>query len=62
MDIKTARQKAHMSQQELADAAGVTRVTIARYEAGERIPNAVTAVKLAAALGCTVEDLIKEDE
>lgn len=61
MDIKTARRKANMSQQELALASGVSRISIARYESGERIPDIVTAAKIAAALGCKVDDLIKEE-
>lgn len=58
MDIKAARLKAGMNQETLAKAAGVSRVSIARYESGERVPDVVTAAKIARALGCKVDDLI----
>lgn len=61
MDIKKARLNADMSQEMLAKAAGVSRISIARYESGERIPDVVTAAKIANALGCKVDDLIKEE-
>jgi molybdate-binding protein/DNA-binding XRE family transcriptional regulator len=46
-----------MSQQELADAAGVARQTIGGMEAELYAPSAAVALKLARALGCTVEEL-----
>lgn len=61
MDIKTARIKAGVSQEELALAAHVSRISIVRYESGERIPDLVTAVRIATALHCKVDDLIKEE-
>lgn len=58
MDIKTLRLKAGMSQEMLAQASGVSRVAIARYETGERVPSIVIAARIAKALGCKVDDLI----
>lgn len=60
MDIKRARLQAGMSQEALARAVGVTRVAIARYETGERTPNVRIASRIAEALGCKLDDLIKE--
>jgi DNA-binding XRE family transcriptional regulator len=58
MDIKKLRIAAGMSQDDLAKAAGISRIAIARYETGERTPSIITAVKIANALGCKVDDLI----
>jgi transcriptional regulator with XRE-family HTH domain len=49
--LKELRDKAGLSQQELADKAGIHRVAVARIETGERSPAWDTAMKLAAALG-----------
>ena len=38
-DIKGLRKKLGMTQQELADKIGVDRVTVARWEAGEKKPS-----------------------
>lgn len=59
-NIKDRREALHMSQEDLAAKANVSRVSIARYEAGERIPNVDVAARIAAALGCTVDELIHE--
>lgn len=61
MDIKKVRLTVGMSQEELAKASGVSRVAIARYEAGERVPSVIIAARIANALGCKVDDLIKEE-
>ncbi len=60
-NIKERREALHMTQEDLAQAAKVTRVSIARYEAGERIPSVDIAARIAAALGCTVDDLIDKE-
>jgi len=46
-----------MSQQDLADLAGVTRQTISGVESGQYAPSVVITLRLAKALGCQVEDL-----
>ena len=58
MDIKRIRVQAGMSQESLAQAVGVSRVSIVRYETGERKPALDVAAKIAKALGCKVDDLI----
>ncbi|WP_443193785.1 substrate-binding domain-containing protein [Nostoc sp. UHCC 0926] len=46
-----------MSQQELANIAGVTRQTIGAVETGQCAPSVTISLRLAKALGCQVEDL-----
>jgi transcriptional regulator with XRE-family HTH domain len=55
--IKQRRQELGLSQAELANAAGVNLRQIRRYEAGEQQPVLAVAVRLASALGVTVNDL-----
>jgi transcriptional regulator with XRE-family HTH domain len=59
MAIKEIREAAGMSQESLAAAAGVTRVSIARYETGERVPSLEIAARIARALNCKIDDLMK---
>jgi putative molybdopterin biosynthesis protein len=51
-----------MSQQQLADAAGVSRQAIGGVEAGHNAPSAAVALRLAKALGCSVEELFWLEE
>jgi transcriptional regulator with XRE-family HTH domain len=51
-----------MSQQDLADASGVHRVSLARLELGEQQPSWETVVKLADALGVSTEAFREEAE
>ena len=62
MDIKTKREAAGLSQEELARVSDVSRVSIARYESGKREPTLTIAAKLAAALNCSVDDLVERKE
>lgn len=55
--LKATRTRLGISQQQLAEAAGVTRQTISGIEAGLYAPSAVVALRLAKALGCRVEEL-----
>lgn len=59
--IKEIRKIRNMTQADLAALLEVTPAAISRYESGERIPDIVTAAKIANALGCKVDDLIKEE-
>jgi transcriptional regulator with XRE-family HTH domain len=47
-----------MTQEQLAAVSGVHRVSIARIETGKISPKAETLMRLAQALGVTVDDLI----
>ena len=58
MSIKDKRIAANMSQEELAQASGVSRVAIASYESGKRTPSISIAARIAKALGCKLDDLI----
>lgn len=51
-----------MSRQALADAAQVARVSIGRYEKGDRVPDLNIANRLAKAIGCSIEDLIDDEK
>ena len=56
-NLKATRTRLGLSQQQLADAAKVTRQTIGGIEASAYAPSAAVALRLAHALGCRVEDL-----
>jgi len=58
--IKRAREVAGMTQQELADAVGVSKRTIASYESSGAIARRSTTEKLAAALKVSVKFLSDE--
>ena len=60
--IKQLRETRGLTQNELAEASGIHRVTIARYEIGDIGISLENATKIAAALGCTVNDLIEREE
>jgi putative transcriptional regulator len=51
------REAAGLTQQALADAARVTRKTINTIERGHYVPSTVLALRIARALGVTVEDV-----
>jgi transcriptional regulator with XRE-family HTH domain len=59
--LKRARERAALSQEELAKKAGVSRVTVARVEACLDDPQPRTVRKLAAALGVEPEALMEAD-
>lgn len=58
--IAARRQALGLTQAQLAEKAGVIQQTIDKWERGERNPGVPSLKKLAAALGCSVADLIKE--
>lgn len=60
--VRARREELGLSQERLAEAAGVHRVTIVNVEAGESRPNVDTLVRLAAALNTTVGALLGETE
>lgn len=41
----------------LAKASGLDEIALSRMERGERVPNILTAAKIADALGCTLDEL-----
>lgn len=61
--IKVARAGQGMTQQQLAEAAGVSRQTINAIESGKFVPSTVLALKMARIFDCKVEDIFQlEDE
>ena len=57
--IKIARTNHKFTQREVAERVGISVLTYQRYEKGERIPNAVTAIKLARVLGVEMKELFQ---
>lgn len=55
--IRAERARAHISQEELASASGITTTSIAKYELGTMCPSFANAVRIAEVLGCTPNDL-----
>lgn len=56
--LKRLREAKRMTQEQLADATGILRSSIARYETRDMGITVETAGKLATALGCTIDELI----
>jgi molybdate-binding protein/DNA-binding XRE family transcriptional regulator len=61
-NLKSIRTRLGMSQQELANIAGVTRQSIGGVESGQYAPSVAMSLRLAKALGCQVEDLFWFEE
>ena len=59
--VKEYRRRKGMSQDELAHLVGVKRQAIYDMEVERYLPNTAVALRLARALGCTVEDLFIEE-
>jgi putative transcriptional regulator len=57
--LKLVRTELGLTQAELAMRVGVSRKTINTVENGVFVPSTTLALKLAAALGCKVEDLFQ---
>ena len=58
-NFEELRKKAGLTQQELSEAAEVSRKSINAIENGVYVPSTVLALKIAKTLGCKVEDLFK---
>lgn len=61
-EIRVARAEARMTQQELADAVGVSRQTIHAVETGRFVPSTVLALKIARTFRKPVEALFRLEE
>lgn len=60
--VKSMRLEKKMTQQALSMLSGVPQSLIADIENGKRVnPTINTVIKLAKALGCTVEELLQEE-
>jgi transcriptional regulator with XRE-family HTH domain len=60
--LRTLREAAGLSQYALAAKAGVGRAALSRLEMGDRLPSWDTAVSLAGALGCRLDDFLPTSE
>lgn len=60
--IRVARAEERMTQQQLADAVGVSRQTINAIESGKFVPSTVLALKIAQNFGKSVEDIFFLEE
>ena len=60
--IRVERAEVRMTQQQLADAIGVSRQTINAIESGKFVPSTVLALKMAHVFEKPVEDIFMLDE
>ncbi len=58
-NLEEIRKSAGLTQQELSEAAEVSRKSINAIENGIYVPSTVLALKIAKTLNCNVEDLFK---
>lgn len=56
--LKQARQRAGLTQAELAQIMGCKQKDISRWEAGQIEPGVLTVKKMAQALNCSMDDLV----
>ena len=61
MSIASARRRAGVSQDKLAKELGVTGVAVCLWEKGRNMPRAALLPKIAEVLGCSIDDLLKQD-
>lgn len=59
--MKAARAAMDMSQQQLADAVGVSRQTVNAIEKGDYNPTINLCIAICRALGCTLDELFWEE-
>ena len=60
-NITVLRKKAGMSQEALAEAVGVSRQTIAKWETGESVPDVLHCDRIAEVFEISLDDLIHMD-
>lgn len=58
--VRALRDRAGLTQAQLADAAGIEAVTLSRYECGARSPSVSTLGRIARALGVPVSDVVDD--
>ena len=62
MQIRELRESKGLTQEALANRLSVKRTTVSMWESGESMPRADKLAPLAKLLGCTVDELLKEDK
>lgn len=60
--IRELRRKKDITQEELAQLVGVGHSAVAKWETGKCKPTADKLVKVADVLGCTVDELLREEK
>lgn len=60
-NMRVLREQKNLSKSELAQLVGVSHAAISYFESGQKMPNAVTAAKIAKKLDTTVEDLVNNE-
>ena len=60
--IRVARAELRMTQQQLAEASGVSRQTINAIESGKFVPSTVLALKMAKIFNRPVEEIFQLDD
>lgn len=61
-NLQNLRLKRGLSQQDLANAIGVTRSSVANYESGNRRPSFENLIKFADYFDVTCDELIREEK
>lgn len=61
-NIQQLRKRTGMTQETLAEKLGVSRQTIAKWEAGESVPDLSNSSKLAEVFQVRLDDLVNEEE
>ena len=62
MSFSVAREKAGLSQTEVAKALGVNQASVSYWESGKTQPRSAQLLKIAKLYGVTVDELLREDE
>ena len=60
MNLAEMRKRLELSQQDVADALGVTRIAVHNWESGKAFPATGKLKKLADVLKCDVVDILRE--
>lgn len=62
MSFLTCRKKTGLTQAEVAAKLGVTDAAVCQWEKGETMPNGKRLPEIAKLYGCTVDELLEEQE
>ena len=60
-NIRLLRKRQELSQEKLAEKIGVSRQTVAKWEAGSSLPDILTCAKLDELFDVSIEDLLNLD-
>ena len=59
-NLSILRRRAGYTQETLAEALGISRQAVGKWEAGQALPEAATLIDLADLLGCSLDELMRE--